>query len=45
MFGAILALPALTLWIVAISMNAVVVHRILAMRRTVIVQPDIARQL
>lgn len=35
MIGALLSAPVLTLWIIAVSMNAVVLHRILALRQVV----------
>lgn len=45
MVGAILAFPVATLWLIAISMNAVVVHRVVTMRRMVMRQPGVASQL
>lgn len=45
MIGAILALPVVTLWVIALGMNAVVVRRMIALRRVARQQPVIARQL
>lgn len=45
MVGSIMALPLLTLWVIAVAMNAVVLHRVFTMWRIAQRQPEVADQL